>query len=317
MQVSADSQTAMLKQLGIFVFLSIFILGKQALSWDYSKHSIPLEEIYSGGPPKDGIPALTEPEFITAEEAGYLNPEDRVLGIYLQGEAKAYPMRILNWHEIVNDTVGGKAVVVSYCPLTGSGVAFEANINEKRVLFGVSGNLYNSNVLLYDRDTESLWSQLKMEAVTGEMTGARLKQIPVISATWQDWKARFPSTRVLALDTGYSRNYSRDPYQDYARSEITYFPVTHKIRILHPKDLVLGVIIDGQTKTYPFNALQKVTSPLRDRFAGQDILVYYNQKQKSAWVESQTGEIIPAVQAYWFAWYAFYPETEVFSGVVE
>lgn len=210
------------------------------MSWDYSKHNIPIEEIYSGGPAKDGIPELTKPEFITAEQARYLHPEDRVLGIYLNGEAKAYPLRILNWHEIVNDIVGGKAIIITSCPLTGSGLAYDALFNNRRVIFGVSGNLYNSNVLLYDRDTESLWSQLKMEAVTGKMTGTKLKPSPLFNTTWKGWKNRFPNTKVLSLNTGYIRDYTKDPYQRYEKSDRIYFPVSHTDKELAPKEWVLS-----------------------------------------------------------------------------
>jgi len=169
-----------------------------AAALDLSNPRIPLEEIRNGGPPKDGIPALTDPEVISASEVSYLAPSDRILGLVMNGEARAYPLKILNWHEIVNDTLGGEPVLVSYCPLCGSGMVFDARINGERLNFGVSGRLYNSDVLFYDRKSESLWSQLKMEAVTGQMAGTKLTLLPLEHTRWDSWRQRHPATTVLA-----------------------------------------------------------------------------------------------------------------------
>jgi|GEM_PF-4459339 len=139
----------MKRQIGLPVAL-IFLAFTQ-MAFDFSRHNIPLNEIYDGGPPKDGIPALYDPRFVKADKAGFLSPGDRVLGLSMNGEAKAYPIKILNWHELVNDRVGGKWVLVSYCPLCGTGMAFDAELNGQRFLFGVSGKLYNSDVLFYDK----------------------------------------------------------------------------------------------------------------------------------------------------------------------
>jgi len=140
------------KYIHIFLFITFLFLQ---LGFDYAQHSIPINEIHSGGPDKDGIPALVDPEFISGDEVKYLKTSDRILGLSINGEAKAYPIRILNWHELVNDRVGEKEVLVSYCPLCGTGMAFDARIDGKRFLFGVSGKLYNSDVLMYDKQTES------------------------------------------------------------------------------------------------------------------------------------------------------------------
>lgn len=284
-----------------------------AFAWDFSKHSIPLSEIDSGGLLKDEIPALTTPKFVTNNEATFLNSYDRVLGIYLNGQAKAYPLRILNWHEIVNDIVGGMPVVITYCPLTGSGMAYEATINKKHFIFGVSGNLYNSNVLFYDRDTESLWSQLKMEAVTGTMTQAKLKPLVLLNTTWKDWKKRYPSSKVLTPDTGYARDYFRDPYESYQKNNQLYFSVSGINKKLPLKQWVLGVILNDKAVAYPFSVLEKIPSPFRDQIGKRKVFVYFDKEERSAWIESQDGEIIPSMQVYWFAWYAFYPNTEIVS----
>lgn len=139
---------------------------------------LPADEIVQGGPPRDGIPALDEPEFVDAGDARFLEPDDRILGISLGGSARAYPVRILNYHEIVNDRIGTEPVVITYCPLCGSGMAFASEVDGRLLTFGVSGLLYNSDVLLFDRQTESLWSQLRKQAVTGPLKGLNLEMLP-------------------------------------------------------------------------------------------------------------------------------------------
>jgi len=157
---------------GLWFFLTGFSL---------SPTLIPADQILSGGPPKDGIPALTNPNTESAQHASlWLQEHDLVLGIVIQGKARAYPIRILNWHEIINDRIRGKSFVISYCPLCGSGMAFDTDDR-----FGVSGMLYQSDVLLYDKKTESLWSQLMMQAVAGSRTGEKLKLLPVKHSTWK------------------------------------------------------------------------------------------------------------------------------------
>ena len=148
--------------------------------WDFSEHSIPLNDILSGGPAKDGIPAIDRPRFVPASQASrtFLDDGDRVMALVVNGKKKVYPLKILNWHEIVNDSIGGRRVVVTFCPLCGTGMVFDAHAAGRPLNFGVSGLLYKSNVLLYDRQTESLWSQIKQEAVTGKLIGTRLQLIP-------------------------------------------------------------------------------------------------------------------------------------------
>ena len=181
--------------------------------FDLSDALISATEILPGGPPRDGIPAIDKPKFINAAEVDYLADDDRILGVFRNGVAKAYPIRILNWHEIVNDRLQDEAVAITFCPLCGTGMAFQARVDGQAKLFGVSGLLYKSDVLLYDRETESLWSQISRQAVSGPMKGQRLAMVPTSHTTWADWRERHPDTQVLSLDTGYSRNYNRNPYE--------------------------------------------------------------------------------------------------------
>ena len=293
----------------LFVVFTLALLT----GFDTSNHSIPLDEIHSGGPPKDGIPALYDPEFVTADEATFLKPQDRVLGLFINGEAKAYPIWILNWHELVNDRVGGEAVLVSFCPLCGTGMTFEGKVRGERLLFGVSGKLYNSDVLFYDKKTESLWSQIKMEAVTGPMTGQKLKLLATEHTTWAAWQKKHPDTKVLSTRTGYARNYARDPYAGYGSSEQIYFPVANTDKRLFPKAWVVGVVLEGHAKAYAFDRLAKEKRPVQDRLGGKAIVVHYDPEGETAYVEDAQGRLLPSVQAYWFAWAAFYPETELYN----
>ncbi|MES9961763.1 MAG: DUF3179 domain-containing protein [Sedimenticola sp.] len=274
---------------------------------------IPPDEIHSGGPPRDGIPSIDEPRFLSTGDKGAPEGKARVLGLVHNGVAKAYPVSIMNWHEIVNDRFDGSAVVVTYCPLCGSGVAYDAHINGKDVTFGVSGLLYNSDVLLYDRQSESLWSQIMSRAVAGPMTGKRLKMLPLIQTTWEEWHNRYPDSLVLSRDTGYSRDYGQDPYAGYEDSHGVWFPVKHKDRRYHPKERVLGVEVDGQFKAYPFAELSQTSGRLADEVAGKQLVVHFDDASNSARVTDTQGNEFPAIMSFWFAWYAFHPDTGVFT----
>ncbi len=275
-----------------------------------SNLQIPLEEIYDGGPPRDGIPSIDRPIFIAAAANEFLLPEDRVLGVIYNGIAKAYPINILNYHEIVNDQFGTKAVVVTYCPLCASGMAFQAEIDGRARTFGVSGLLYNSDVLLYDRETESIWSQIRMQSVAGRSSGQSMEYITTEQTTWADWQERHPETLVLSHETGFVRDYSQTPYWDYEASPTLFFPVSQEDQRLPRKSRVIGVEIDGQFKAYPLSHLGATT---QDTFAGQELLIQYNSEAETAQVYTAEGTRIASVELFWFAWYAFHPETEVFE----
>jgi hypothetical protein len=280
--------------------------------FDVEGSLIPENEIHHGGPPRDGIPALSNPTFITATEADWLKPDDRVIGIEINSERRAYPIRILNYHEIVNDRIGDTAFAITYCPLCGTGVAFDAEVAGKAREFGVSGLLYNSDVLLYDRQSESLWSQIMSKAVSGPLKGTRLKKIPIQHTSWEAW-LKGGDTLVLSLDTGYQRDYSRSPYGSYDKDRELYFPVNARSARYHPKERVIGFELDGKFKAYPFAELAKVESPLEDRFGGRDLVVVFDAATRSGEIRDNSGKPLPSINSFWFAWYAFHPETKVFS----
>ncbi|MDT8388448.1 MAG: DUF3179 domain-containing protein [Thiogranum sp.] len=288
-------------------------LGEVRNGFDLSGALIPEDEILSGGPPREGIPAIDRPKFMNAVMARSIAPSDRVLGIVHSGVAKAYPVSIMNWHEIVNDTFGDEAIVVTYCPLCGTGIAYFARAGDQVLKFGVSGLLYNSDMLLYDRQTESLWSQIRKQAISGPMKGERLQVVPMMHTSWQDWRQRHPASLVLSTDTGYSRDYTRSPYAGYEQSGSLYFPVRAQDQRYHPKEWVLGVEINGEFKAYPFVELEKTSNPIRDTLGGQDITVEYDKRHRTAVARDASGDVLPAIRAYWFAWYAFHPETGVYE----
>ncbi|MCU7799576.1 MAG: DUF3179 domain-containing protein [gamma proteobacterium symbiont of Lucinoma myriamae] len=281
--------------------------------FDLSGSLIDSNEIHHGGPAKDGIPAIDKPVFITAEQADYLLNDDHVLGLSINGISRAYPIKILNYHEIVNDFFLKKAVVMTYCPLCGSGVAYSANIEGTNTTFGVSGLLYNSDVLLYDRETNSLWSQLLSKAISGERKGVELAMLPVNHTTWQDWKKHYPDTVVLSDKTGFDRDYSRTPYGNYDKSQSLYFPVSQLNKDYHPKEYVLGLKLSGKTKVYPFAELSKMTSPYKDSLAGKEITITFDAKNRTGKILDINQNEIPVVTSFWFAWMAFYPASEVFK----
>lgn len=280
--------------------------------FDLRRTLVPRGEILRGGPPRDGIPSIDAPRFVAARDAR-LKPDDRVLGLRVGDTARAYPIRILNWHEVVNDRFGDQPVVVTYCPLCGTGVVFDARVGGHALQFGVSGLLYNSDVLVYDRQTESLWSQLENRAVSGPMLGARLEMLPAEHTAWALWRRRHPRTQVLSFETGFARDYDRDPYAGYERDPQTFFPVANADARRAPKDWVLGVRAGGHAKAYPFDELARAGEVVRDTVGDLTVNIHYDAAHRSARVLDDDGREHPTVAAFWFAWAAFNPGTQLYA----
>ncbi len=308
-----------LQQLTPFL-LVLVMLNVPDTAWpkngfDLSNSIIDPSEILSGGPAKDGIPAIDKPKFLPGKAASFLNPEDRILGIEINGTAKAYPIRILNWHEIVNDRIGNNYFSVTYCPLCGTGVAFSSQVNNQQLNFGVSGLLYNSDVLLYDRSTQSLWSQIMGQAISGPLVGQKLTPLAISHTTWRAWLAEHPGTSVLSTDTGFRRNYNRDPYAGYAKSRSLYFATSRTApSSYHPKEQVLGLQDGNSYKAYPFSELNRLgKSSFKDKLNGTEYLVKWDDQNQSGNIFRGDGSMVPTIQSYWFAWFTFHPETQVFK----
>jgi hypothetical protein len=270
--------------------------------------SVPLEDLLRGGPAVDGIPALVNPRKVSAKQAvGRLSPHDIVLGVALHGEAAAYPIRILNWHEIVNDAVGGIPVAVTYCPLCRSGIVFGRRQGGKTVKFGVSGLLYKSALVMYDSETKSLWSQILGQAIAGPSTGQALKRIAAVHTTWKEWRQKYPDTQVVDFNTGHARDYAADPYAGYESTEDLYFPVGRLDPRLHPKEQVFGVRSGNDALAVPRKLVQ-ARGKVMGRLGKREIIFKYEDGVRAF---LKDGSEIPGVIAYWFAWYAFHPKTRL------
>lgn len=289
---------------------------------------IPLDEIHAGGPPKDGIPALTNPKTVRASTAG-LAPADRVIGVVIDGEARAYPLRILNWHEVVNDTLGGKPIAVTYCPLCDSAVVFDRNIGGEVREFGVSGLLYNSNVLMYDRQggdesKESLWSQMMLQAVCGPAAEAKLELalLPAQLVTWEAWMKTHPGTTTLSFDTGHERDYDGNPYAGYFATDRLMFPamplsgVAADAGSLPNKEKVIVLSVAGVLKGYPVSRLRAalVSGAVTDEFAGRRFTFTEVDGGEGLYqVTDSAGGPVPAAFTFWFEFRAAHPKAEVFE----
>ncbi len=270
-----------------------------------------------GCPMKDCIPALVQPKFETKLQADeWLKNEELVLGLDLKGEQKAYPVKILNWHEVVNDKIQDLPIAITWCTLSGAAKVFKRQIEGQTLTFGISGRVYNSNVVMYDRQTETFWQQMTGEGIVGKLFGSKLEQIPVDTLTWEEWKTAHPNTKVLSIKTGYSRSYDEHPYGTYETDSAIYFPVEGGVNEEMPaKTVIYGIEIGGEFKAYSLSAIDRETeydSVLPDNFSGKRIRISYNKGKIFVEDLQNKGEIVPT-RAYWFVWRAFYPKTELYQ----
>lgn len=297
----------------------IQVADREVMVTDDVRHSVPLDEIIGGGPPKDGIPPIDNPKFLSVSAASKeFDADDPGLMLVLDGTARFYPNRVLVWHEIVNDTINNKRVLVTYCPLCATGIVFDPVVNGERVEFGTSGRLWQSNLLMYDRATDSLWSQILGEAVVGSATGMRLPIIPSDITTFGSFAAAHATGDVLSKDTGAFRDYSRDPYSGYyTNNNAINFPLRNKDSRLQTKDYILGVVIDGAAKAYSADAIEKA-GVYEDTFAGRNIIARWNSDLESAQLFERLADgsevrLEGVVPGFWFSWVAAYPETELWN----
>ncbi|MEX2525543.1 MAG: DUF3179 domain-containing protein [Gammaproteobacteria bacterium] len=292
----------------------------------------------SGGPPKDGIPSIDDPVFRDASWGdSFLDDGDIVFGIHMNGKARAYPQRILVWHEIVNDSINDEAISVTYCPLTGSAVGFYRGDTG----LGVSGRLVNSNMVMYDRDTDSYWPQILAAAIRGPLQGQGLREFRVIWTTWGRWKSRYPETGVLSDRTGYMRNYRNDPYGGYNPISGYYksgsgplFPLMNKDDRLAPKQTVLGFRTADAAFAVNLDTLRN-KGLLQYKYAGRHFVVVHDPGLDTGWVYRSQDPLdiapegvtfgkngpdnsvfreltqVNAFKVMWFAWGAFYPGTNI------
>ncbi|MGI9355473.1 MAG: DUF3179 domain-containing protein [Rhizobiaceae bacterium] len=304
------------------------------------KMKIRLEEVAWGGVKVDGIPSLDNPKLIEAKDADYLLDTDLVFGVAINGDVRAYPLRIMGWHEMFNEVIGGVPVALAYCTLCGSGILFETKVEGRKrpLIFGSSGFLYRSNKLMFDRETNSLWNQFTGEPVGGPLVdeNLKLKIRPVVITSWEKWKARNPGSKVLSVETGHFRDYgSGVVYKDYFASPDLMFPTTVRDEsVLKRKDYVFGIREVGAAKAWALRAFSK--EPVINDRVGQSNVVLIGdantrtvrayQRQDQTFTQGETGKLsgpggawsvdedflkgpsgeklarVPGHISYWFAW---------------
>ncbi len=250
---------------------------------DFAKHSVPLGDIISGGPPKDGIPAIDRPKFDSVADADkWLKPLEPVILYERNREARAYPLQILIWHEIANDTVAGTPVAVTFCPLCNTAIAFDRRLESRVLDFGTTGKLRFSDLVMYDRQTESWWQQITGEAIVGELTGKRLTFLPAQIVSWEMFKNTYPQGKVLNRETGHFRSYGSNPYVGYDNINSSPFLYAGpKDARLPPMERVVTVSLGDEDVAYPFSALEKMRV-VNDTVGGRPIVVLYTKGVASA-----------------------------------
>jgi hypothetical protein len=250
---------------------------------DFGKHSVPLSEIMSGGPPKDGIRAVDTPEFVGVSAAdGWLKAHEPVIVFVHGDDVRAYPIQILIWHEIVNDTVGGLPVAITFCPLCNTAIAFDRRVREQTLSFGTTGKLRFSDLVMYDRQTESWWQQATGQAIVGALTGTQLTPLPAQTISWRTFKEAFPGGKVLSRHTGYNRAYGQNPYVGY--DDVNSSPFLYRgpnDPRLRPVERVVTVSLGGEDVAYPFAALERIRVA-NDTVGGHKIVVVFEKGVTSA-----------------------------------
>jgi hypothetical protein len=296
---------------------------------DFSKHTVPLSEFVSGGPGKDGIPAIDEPKFVSVEEADeWLEDREPVIELELEGDARAYPIQILIWHEIVNDTVAGQPVAVTFCPLCNTALVFDRCLDGQVLDFGTTGNLRSSDLVMYDRQTETWWQQFGGDAVVGELAGAELEHIPARIVAWEDFAARHTDGGVLSRDTGHNRAYGANPYRGYddVDSSPLFGARNSEDDRFAPKERVVFIERGEDAVAVPFTALE--TAKLVGVEVGGELVevewvpgvrssldstnIFEGRTVGSARVRSaESGAPVAFDTPFWFAVAAFRPDVRI------
>jgi hypothetical protein len=288
---------------------------------DFNRHTVPISSFESGGPGKDGIPALQSPRFAPAEQTDYIRPEEPVIELAVGDDVRAYPIQILVWHEIVNDVVGGIPVAVTFCPLCNTAIAFDRRIGVRTLSFGTTGNLRNSDLVMYDHQTESWWQQFGGSGVVGRYAGAKLRQVPARIVAWRDFRSGHPEGLVLTRETGHSRPYGENPYAGYDDvSSPPFFSSAHAgDERLEPKQRVVLIEFGADAVAVPFSRLAE-KNEVRVEAGGRKLVVrrightsspFSERQVGTVEVRDERGRLVPYSEPFWFAVAAFRPDVEI------
>jgi len=280
-------------------------------------HIVALEDVLSGGPEKDEIPPLDNPQFIPISEASQTYAdEDRGIAFASGNVYRFYPLRIISQHQVINDTIESKKILITYSPLSASAAAFDPLIQEEHVAFGNTGLLWDSNLVLYDIKTESEWSQILGKAIVGPLSGTSLQKLPCSIVTFGSWKKEHQDGQVLAIPQDTRLDYSRDPNQSYYESDTIYFPVLKKDTRLSAKTTILGISLHGAAKAYAIETVKK-KGAISDSMNGEAYRIQYFPETDTIHAyhknESAQNTELPLMQTYWFAWVGAYPDTFLYK----
>ncbi|MCV0402478.1 MAG: DUF3179 domain-containing protein [Chloroflexi bacterium] len=261
-------------------------LSVRADGWstDFTRHEVPLDEFLSGGPGKDGIPAIDDPKFAEIGAIDWLEDQEPVIMVGVEDEWRAYPIQILMWHEIVNDTIAGVPVAVTFCPLCHTAIAFDRTVDGTVLDFGVSGNLRHSDLVMYDRQTESWWQQATGRGIVGEYSGTALEFLPSQLVSWAQFKELHPDGMVLTRDTGHGRDYGANPYGGYDRAASRPFLLGDQTLLdgrLNPKVRIVGIIIDDESVAFPLPDVAE-EGVVNSEVAGEPIVLLWSPGTSSA-----------------------------------
>ena len=283
----------------------------ESYGFEITRQLVDRAKIIPGGPGRDGIHAVDAPSFAGPEAADAIAPETPVLGVSIDGDARAYPIPILEYHQIVNDTIGGVPIAVTYDPLTGAPLAWKRSAGGRTLRFGVSGLLYNSGFLLYDHETESLWSQFEGRAITGALAGKTLDPVPLRQENFASWLAREAKTKILIPPEPNHYDYNQSAYATYVEEDGSAFPVEARDRRFHAKELVVGVVANGKARAYLASLVTANGGRAEDDLDGKKIVVRYDKERGDFECDVPAG--VTVTESYWFAWKAFHPETTIWK----
>lgn len=275
-----------------------------------TKKTVELSALQQGCPARDCIPSIDMPKYVSADNAADLADDDIVVTLSFGGEYRAYPTRILDHHEIVNDTIAGEPIAITWCPLCGSAVGIDRKVGDQVTEFGVSGVLYNSDLVLYDRATETLWDQIEAKGIVGPMTDEQLRLIPVSMTQWGRWRAAHPDTLVLSEDTGFEEDYSKDNYANYRDSTRLFMPISHSDDRIHPKTPVYGFNLDDGPVAFAAALLDDDVS-YTSELNGAEWLLRADEGGTVTLQKAGTDTVYAPIRVFWFAWYTFHPQTEL------